>query len=213
LRGKDLEVYAKERELALAGDRKEMSKKRKRKEKKKTEKARKKLDPSNSEVVEIEPAVEVEESSDSTSNGASPVLHKAHPTGEADPNPTIQDPDPAGYDETLLAVIGVLDEIKGQSNVAGWIRAGGLWGLPGDPGPSLMAGAVDDPSSPLTPTTQVVSGTGTGNDAVTTPDTNADKDADEKMWFDYEPTLRYWVRRGRAALGALGIEVVHGITG
>ncbi|KAI0704441.1 hypothetical protein C8T65DRAFT_741122 [Cerioporus squamosus] len=32
------------------------------------------------------------------------------------------------YDETLLAVIGVLDEIKVQANVAAWIRSGGLWG-------------------------------------------------------------------------------------
>ncbi|KAJ8473032.1 hypothetical protein ONZ51_g8120 [Trametes cubensis] len=32
------------------------------------------------------------------------------------------------YDETLLAVIGVLDEIKTQANVAAWIRSGGLWG-------------------------------------------------------------------------------------
>ncbi|RDX50716.1 hypothetical protein OH76DRAFT_1348325 [Lentinus brumalis] len=32
------------------------------------------------------------------------------------------------YDETLLAVIGVLDEIKRQANVAAWIRSGGLWG-------------------------------------------------------------------------------------
>ncbi|KAI1789868.1 hypothetical protein LXA43DRAFT_544032 [Ganoderma leucocontextum] len=31
------------------------------------------------------------------------------------------------YDETLLAVIGVLDEIKSQANVAAWIRAGSLW--------------------------------------------------------------------------------------
>ncbi|KAI0739657.1 hypothetical protein C8Q80DRAFT_1112108 [Daedaleopsis nitida] len=32
------------------------------------------------------------------------------------------------YDNTLLAVIGVLDEIKSQGNVAAWIRSGGLWG-------------------------------------------------------------------------------------
>jgi len=30
------------------------------------------------------------------------------------------------YDETLLAIIGVLDEAKEQSNVAGWICAGGF---------------------------------------------------------------------------------------
>ena len=30
------------------------------------------------------------------------------------------------YDETLLAVVGVLDRIKHESNVAGWMRSGGL---------------------------------------------------------------------------------------
>lgn len=35
------------------------------------------------------------------------------------------------FDATLLAVVGILDEIKHQSNVAGWIRAGGLWGKGG----------------------------------------------------------------------------------
>lgn len=33
-----------------------------------------------------------------------------------------------GYDPTLLAVVGVLDEIKTQENVAAWIHSGGLWG-------------------------------------------------------------------------------------
>ncbi|CDO68507.1 hypothetical protein BN946_scf184998.g4 [Trametes cinnabarina] len=37
------------------------------------------------------------------------------------------------YDETLLAVVGVLDEIKSQSNVAAWVRSGGLWGPFGPP--------------------------------------------------------------------------------
>jgi hypothetical protein len=68
-----------------------------------------------------------------------------------------------------------------------------------------MAGAADDPLSPFAPTAEVVSGTWAGNDAVTTPDTNTDK--------DYEPTLRYWVLRRRAALYVLGIKVVHGIVG
>jgi hypothetical protein len=34
---------------------------------------------------------------------------------------------PSPYDETLLAVIGVLDYIRQESNVAGWIRSRGLW--------------------------------------------------------------------------------------
>ncbi|KAK0469616.1 uncharacterized protein EV420DRAFT_1616176 [Desarmillaria tabescens] len=32
-----------------------------------------------------------------------------------------------GYDQILLAVIGVLDTIKGESNVSGWMRQTGLW--------------------------------------------------------------------------------------
>jgi hypothetical protein len=35
------------------------------------------------------------------------------------------DPD-AGYDETLLAIVGVLEEMKWQTNVSSWLRSGGL---------------------------------------------------------------------------------------
>lgn len=31
------------------------------------------------------------------------------------------------YDCTLLAAIGILEEMKYQTNVAGWLRSGGLW--------------------------------------------------------------------------------------
>ena len=36
------------------------------------------------------------------------------------------EPPPLKYDETLLAVIGVLDHIKHEGNIAGWMRQGGL---------------------------------------------------------------------------------------
>ncbi|KAI0367893.1 hypothetical protein BV20DRAFT_531534 [Pilatotrama ljubarskyi] len=55
------------------------------------------------------------------------------------------------YDETLLAVIGVLDEIKAQANVAAWIRSGGLWGPFGPPtvrSPHMHASADDSHSCP-----------------------------------------------------------------
>jgi hypothetical protein len=45
-----------------------------------------------------------------------------HNASEADPAHVIK------YDETLLAVVGILDEIKFQSNVASWAKANGLWG-------------------------------------------------------------------------------------
>ncbi|KAI8976379.1 NLI interacting factor-like phosphatase-domain-containing protein [Trametes punicea] len=60
------------------------------------------------------------------------------------------------YDETLLAVIGVLDEIKSQANVAAWIRSGGLWG-PYDPpvvrSPQMKATAEDVEESQPTAST------------------------------------------------------------
>ncbi|TFK66028.1 hypothetical protein BDN72DRAFT_900159 [Pluteus cervinus] len=31
------------------------------------------------------------------------------------------------YDPTLLAIVGILDTIRCESNVAGWLRSGGLW--------------------------------------------------------------------------------------
>lgn len=43
-----------------------------------------------------------------------------------------EEDDAGAFDPTLLAVVGVLDEVKRQRNVAAWIRAGGLWGAAGD---------------------------------------------------------------------------------
>jgi hypothetical protein len=39
----------------------------------------------------------------------------------------------AGYGSTLLVVIGILDDIEEQSNVAGWIHASSLWRPPHTP--------------------------------------------------------------------------------
>jgi len=44
-------------------------------------------------------------------------------------NKSISHPNPTShlkYDETLLAVVGILDTIKYESNVSGWMRGGGL---------------------------------------------------------------------------------------
>ncbi|CAA7263834.1 unnamed protein product [Cyclocybe aegerita] len=46
------------------------------------------------------------------------------------------------YDETLLAVVGVLDRIKHESNVAGWMRAGGLLDI------ELLADTGEDTKAP-----------------------------------------------------------------
>jgi len=141
------------------------------------------------------------------------VAHVTKETGYELTNPSEQtEISEERYDPTLLAVIGILDEIKGQSNVAGWIRAGGLWGPY-----SSMAGAAGDISS------SGMDGS-TGNDAAagtpsinldladenqnsysypeTTAETTGAAEEEDKwtMWFDHEPTFKYWVRRGRGAV-------------
>ncbi|KAF5313855.1 hypothetical protein D9619_013054 [Psilocybe cf. subviscida] len=60
------------------------------------------------------------------------------------------------YDETLLAVVGVLDHLKHETSVSGWMRSGGLinTALAGSQ-PSSSDNAVADPSSsPLQPSTK-----------------------------------------------------------
>ena len=44
--------------------------------------------------------------------------------------PTQKEQDPLSYDETLLAVIGILDATKRETNVAAWMRSGGPIQLP-----------------------------------------------------------------------------------
>jgi len=106
------------------------------------------------------------------------------------------------YDVMLLAIIGVLEAVKLQSNVAGWIRNGGLWDV-------KHPGAADVGDAPDT----VVS---TGNDESSTSDpivTSEQAHLQAKMWFDDSLVLAYWVAQGRRALMDLGIQVVHGVTG
>lgn len=181
------------------------------------------------------------------------------PTESISPPPSTEP-----YDPTILAVIGVLDEIKKQSSVAGWIQGGGLWGavpVPEAEKESTSTASASDarnvedlrPSTdsqearPLSkkkkfqaaqrlakkqekpaekamasPAQPVLSADmediQTGNDESTTANISvADvpapvPGASVGMWFSDEPTLTYWVGRGRKALDSLGIEANHGVT-
>lgn len=57
------------------------------------------------------------------------------------------------YDETLLAVVGILEEIKSQSNVAGWVRGGGLWG-PGGSSMRKADGCKDEAATGCSPSAE-----------------------------------------------------------
>ncbi|KAF7968176.1 hypothetical protein HWV62_31684 [Athelia sp. TMB] len=172
LRGADLETLANERRVQNPTE--EDGKKRKRKAKKAQEARMRK-----------------QGEGECGSGSSVSSIDDIAPNLDSEAIPVLQTQSKGKYDETLLAVIGVLDNIRGQSNVAGWIRAGGLWG----------------PNS--SPPTQRV-GSPSGNDAASTADV---ADAPPAMWFDDDVNLEYWAQKGRAVAESMGIPVDHGITG
>ncbi|KAF9494543.1 hypothetical protein BDN71DRAFT_1448731 [Pleurotus eryngii] len=115
-------------------------------------------------------------------------------------------------DLTLLAVIGALDAIKWEGNVAGWVRSGGLSLKGADnaepprvedsqfPSKSRSAGPAPDPrpSSPP-PASPVEVGHA------------AEERVAGGMWFEESPNVIAWATRGLIALKELGLEVVTGI--
>ena len=156
-------------------------------------------------------------------------------TSGADPTHVIE------YDETLLAIVGILDEVKFQSNVASWVKANGLWG----PHPPHNTSATNTDalthkqvrkSSEDVATSSDSGRPGDGKkkrrDAVASffeaavtdePDDvgslgaqmneNQDQEnvSEAPQWFDSPPTVRHWVNRGRKALETLGIPIEHGL--
>ncbi|KAG9312702.1 NLI interacting factor-like phosphatase-domain-containing protein [Chiua virens] len=107
------------------------------------------------------------------------------------------------YDATLLAVVGILEAIKFQSNVAGWICKDGLWAMLER---QVDVGGVDIGGRSVVQT---------GNDASSTsdPGVTVEQAHLQKMWFDDASVVAHWVTRGRRVLAELGIQVVHGVTG
>ncbi|KAJ7100732.1 hypothetical protein B0H15DRAFT_770143 [Mycena belliarum] len=95
-------------------------------------------------------------------------------------------PRAATYDETLLAVVGILETLKTEADVAEWIRGGGLWGdsaRPPSPSPNALAVCMD--ALDLAP----------------------------EPWFSSTEAVKYWAAQGVHALEALQIDVAAGIHG
>ncbi|KAJ7176771.1 hypothetical protein C8R46DRAFT_1077286 [Mycena filopes] len=123
---------------------------------------------------------------------------KALPGVDLPPDET---PPPAGflvgptYDETLLAIVGILESVKPQADVADWVRGGGL--LLKD---SPDAAIVDTPSppSPAALASKMLA-------------LNLTQAQEQELWFDREAVVHDWVGRGVHALEALRIPVVAGM--
>lgn len=145
------------------------------------------------------------------------------------------------YDETLLAVVGILDEVKFQSNVASWIKASGLWGpYPTQDSADVVHASMSKGSEDVAASSDsgsVDSGRfGEGRkkrrdaavvldeaafmdgfehrgslDVTTNEKHDRENSPETPLWFDNPPTMRHWVGRGRKVLAALGIPIEHGL--
>jgi hypothetical protein len=140
------------------------------------------------------------------------------------------------YDELLLAVIGILDALKHEGNVAGWMRGGGLVRvvggdqetLPPNPrrfslSPSLFhlpyktlldqettgvpLFTFDELASSTTPTGNNMNSASTPTPTPVIPQSQYHP----LLWYERPCVLSHWVQRGRKALAELGIDIIHGV--
>jgi hypothetical protein len=141
---------------------------------------------------------------------------------EQDLHPVDSDGRPLEYDQTLLAVIGVLDAIREEDNVAGWTRSGGLVSSTRHVGASPSEGpqkkkrrlsgesVVSSPPSSSSPPQSPIEGA----DGESVPAESAQAvPLASNLWFEHEESFRNWAQRGLSALQELGIEANPGITG
>ena len=128
------------------------------------------------------------------------------------------------FDCTLLAVVGVLDAVKRESNVAAWVRQGGLWGCEMAGTEELVPRSAETVESAEIPSAESLSPTGRElsteiEDRLGVQKRRRHKSVgnreevtgDELMgrghWFNDELTMAYWVARGVQALCELDIKI------
>ena len=140
------------------------------------------------------------------------------------------------YDEMLLAVVGILEEVKVQGNVSAWMRRGGLMLGQEQEQDGEEGGEVDyanlsakkrrvledgDEGADSSRTTEEfqrlleddASVTGITPSAVTGIPMNKSEMEETSIWFEDQELVEWWADKGRVALDGLGIEVVSGVVG
>lgn len=101
------------------------------------------------------------------------------------------DRDPKDMDQALLAVIGILDTLRGVENVPAWVRAGGL-------------------NSPLCDVESLINQRAT-EDGMEVSLEQLPSHQSFAHWFANDEILRGWIMRGKEVLARRGIEVDPGI--
>jgi hypothetical protein len=135
-----------------------------------------------------------------------PVEHADSPSEPK--SPQLQSDNKQKFDQTLLAVIGVLNALKSESNVAGWIRSGKLWS-------SSSSAAVQDEATPDNDSgvrDEHTAKKQKKREASVELETGADdNEGDAALWFTHTPTMEHWAGKGKETLVALGISLNDGV--
>ena len=103
---------------------------------------------------------------------------------------------PKGLDQTLLAVIGILEELKTVSNVPAWIRQGGLFR-------AVVTFSAFDENHKATNRKDLDPPSRTDRSTITLPSS-----ASFVPWFHSQPVREYWTQKGEQALQRRGIPIV-----
>lgn len=119
------------------------------------------------------------------------------PIEQLDPNPSPR------YDEVLLAVIGILEHLKEEPDLSGWIRAGGL-SAPN----ALMAGQVSVEAL-LDVHRQELYKRSLKN-LVSDLQGGVRQTHIPHVWFEHDPVIDAWASKGRSALRNMNIALISG---
>ncbi|ODO06287.1 hypothetical protein L198_01519 [Cryptococcus wingfieldii CBS 7118] len=106
-----------------------------------------------------------------------------NPNSRATPDKETAEESQGEMDEVLLAVVGILDELRYVSNVPFWVRSGGL-------DLALNVDGVEEPTVETLPSHETF-----------------------QHWYKDKELHAKWVEKGKEALKRKGIEVRHGLVG
>lgn len=103
------------------------------------------------------------------------------------------DPNSMDLDEMLIAVVGILEELREKDDLSGWIRGGGIRQL------SLerIVGEGSDISQTIEDLESRFATLATSDEA--------------PIWFNDAYVLKHWIKKGRETLESLRIPINNGV--
>ena len=117
-----------------------------------------------------------------------------------------------GQERILLAMIGILEEIRSQTSVPAWIRGGGLWGPKGCPTSTApWAEAADSTEVTMAVTREDAEGDTNSDISLSSACAAPEVAVPAIQWWEDEEVVQHWVEKATLVLDEMSIPVVPGI--